>query len=160
MEREARGEKEMVDKDVVDKNGKITRNIGELMKRQRERKGYSIRTLAKRAGVTASHISRLEAGKREWLGISVSNLLSILRALDLDITILAPVGESRTLQNTILSSEVVIGNKKLSEDMKMALLDLIEAIFQVEWKPETKLFDLAEIGYKIEGLREKLKREV
>ncbi|MED0658231.1 helix-turn-helix transcriptional regulator [Anoxybacillus ayderensis] len=154
MERETRGEKEMVDKD-----GKITRNIGELMKRQRERKGYSIRTLAKRAGVTASHISRLEAGKREWSGISVSNLLSILRALDLDITILAPVGESRTLQNTILSSEVVIGNKKLSEDVKMALLDVIEAIFHVEWKSETKLFDLAEIGYKIEWLREKLKRE-
>lgn len=160
MEREARGEKEMVDKDVVDKNGKITRNIGELMKRQRERKGYSIRTLAKRAGVTASHISRLEAGKRDWSGISVSNLFSILRALDLDITILTPVGETQTLQSIILSSNVVIDGTKLNEGAKSVLLDLIETIFQVEWKPKTKLFDLAEIGYKIEELREELRKEV
>jgi transcriptional regulator with XRE-family HTH domain len=60
-------------------------NIGELIKRLREERGWSQAELARRAGITQAMISYLETGKRSWHLLSVGAAQRLARSLGVSI---------------------------------------------------------------------------
>jgi transcriptional regulator with XRE-family HTH domain len=61
--------------------------VGARIKRQRERKGWSQRELARRAAVDVSWISRLESGERTGASFAVMTRIAV--ALDVSLDYLA-----------------------------------------------------------------------
>ena len=75
--------------------------IGERIKKEREKKGYSITELAKRAGVSKSYLSYIE---RDLQNNPSLQFLSKL-AETLDTTIEYLLGEEEDKQNVVLDEE-------------------------------------------------------
>lgn len=58
----------MCDCPLCEGTGKVTDNIGigQQMREERKNAGLSLRTVAKRLGVSAAYVSDLELGRRNW----------------------------------------------------------------------------------------------
>ncbi|MFI0436087.1 MAG: helix-turn-helix domain-containing protein [Parachlamydiaceae bacterium] len=95
MKHQSSAEKILI-QEVVDESKKLklaTRglSIGSLIKLIRQHMGMSQKTLAKRAGVPQSTVSRIEQGQRD---VSLSTLTKILDALSCDLVISPVLRES------------------------------------------------------------------
>ena len=58
------------------KNNKTLKTIGERLKKARENSGMSVYEVAKKTGMNASYIERIEAGNAIRLNISQTEILS------------------------------------------------------------------------------------
>jgi len=84
-----------------------TEHIVSILKAARDRKGFSQRELAKKAGVPQSHISKIENGA---VDLRVSSLVALARVLDLEVT-LVPRKAVSAVQSIVRSSEGSTGNE-------------------------------------------------
>lgn len=96
-------------------------HVGEKIRAVRERKGYTLRTVAQRAGVSESLISQIERNK---VSPAIDTLLSIADALELDleylfsgyrqhrpVRLIAAEERARIDENGIIYEEVVHPNE-------------------------------------------------
>ena len=68
-------------------------SIGKRLKELREKRGLSVRALAKRAGVPQSTLSLVESGKRDGAGLSLDTAKKLCWALGVGIGELAGIYE-------------------------------------------------------------------
>jgi len=78
-----------------------TEHITRILKAARDRKGFSQRELAKKAGVPQGHISKIENGT---VDLRASSLVALARVLDLEL-MLVPRKAVPAVQSIVRSSE-------------------------------------------------------
>lgn len=99
-------------------------SIGERLQEERERKGWSARTLAKKSGVSHSYISHLEAGQYGNPGIERLGMLA--DALEVPLSALTGrVEEDPELEQIHVNLKAL---KKLDPDALQYLADMILAV--------------------------------
>lgn len=102
--------------------------IGEHIKRIRQSKGLTLSELARRAGVSKSLISRVEAGAES---LRVESVRAISDALEIPHGELLNLAETVTLPSTILSAAGAVEAAQTHTDTLAALVALYEAVNEV-----------------------------
>lgn len=136
----------------------VSDDFGKLLKKYREDKGMSIQGLAKKSGVNASYIYRLEIGQRRRPGTFI--LEDISKALDIHPSKLIVVEYQKSnageieLEELFFTNDIVYKKQMISTESKEVLLDIIKIVLDSKWNIKTILSDLCVIGEAIGKLKE------
>lgn len=122
---------------------RISEEFGALLRHHRTAKGMSLAQLGREANISPSYINRFETGERQ--GPSLAIVEALADALDISIIELIGVSsdetngdEPQSLIGAMFSNSIYIKdeNKPLSRKEKQALIDLINLIYDAEWKDD------------------------
>lgn len=126
------------------KNRVISSKFGSLLKYLREQKGYSLKELEEKTGVSAGYISRMETGERKAPSIPIVQVLA--DALDVDLTELLDVSsdksdEAKSISTLLLTNDFTIEGVIAGKKVKEILVGIIEKIVNASWEEETRFQD-------------------
>lgn len=136
----------------------VREDLGKMIRRLREKKGWSTQRLAEKANISGSYLNRIEVGERKRPTLIV--LEDLANALEINITELLQLThmddkELISLDELFLSNEITVnGTETLSADVKEDLLKVIDIIFMTEWQKETLVDDMYEVMKAISELKE------
>lgn len=122
----------------------ISSNFGSLLKYLREQKGYSLKEMEEKTGVSAGYISRMETGERKAPSIPIVQLLA--DALDVELTELLDVSnnktdEAKSISTLLLTNDFTIDGVIAGKKVKEILVGIIEKIVNATWEEETRFQD-------------------
>lgn len=122
----------------------ISSNFGSLLKYLREQKGYSLKEMEEKTGVSAGYISRMETGERKAPSIPIVQLLA--DALDVELTELLDVSnnktdEAKSISTLLLTNDFTIDGVIAGKKVKELLVGIIEKIVNASWEEETRFQD-------------------
>lgn len=114
----------------------ISSNFGSLLKYLREQKGYSLKEMEEKTGVSAGYISRMETGERKAPSIPIVQLLA--DALDVELTELLDVSnnktdEAKSISTLLLTNDFTIDGVIAGKKVKEILVGIIEKIVNATW---------------------------
>lgn len=122
----------------------ISSNFGSLLKYLWEQKGYSLKEMEEKTGVSAGYISRMETGERKAPSIPIVQLLA--DALDVELTELLDVSnnktdEAKSISTLLLTNDFTIDGVIAGKKVKEILVGIIEKIVNATWEEETRFQD-------------------
>ncbi|MEH7114597.1 helix-turn-helix transcriptional regulator [Neobacillus niacini] len=108
--------------------------LGSIVRRLREEKGYSLVGLAERSYVSASYINKIELGTRKRPSVAI--LKDIAQGLGVEMDYLL-TGSIPTLEQLVFSHDFTIGDSKtISIEGKELLIQLVNTIYKMDWNNE------------------------
>lgn len=139
----------------------LSDDLGSMIKRLREAKGYSVHKLGEVSKTSAGYISRIERGIRKRPSIII--LQDLANGLGVDVDVLLSVTSERdekkqtTLAQLLYSHDFSIrGNEVVTTEIKDLLLQLVETIYHADWEKETLLEEAVEILKVVNEIKEDL----
>lgn len=117
-----------------------TKSLGEYIKFRREKKGLRLTDLAEKSEISIAYLSKLENCRRkkpsipmlkklaDVLEVSVMDLLQIyLKIYD---------SETKDIRDVLLDGDYTIEGRKVPEEVRRLLSEILERIFSKEWQQE------------------------
>ncbi|MEH7114598.1 helix-turn-helix transcriptional regulator [Neobacillus niacini] len=139
----------------------VSADLGSMVKRLREAKGYSVHKLGELSKTSAGYISRIERGVRKRPSIIV--LQDLANGLGVNVNVLLSVTSDRdernqvTLEQLLYSHDFSISNNDIvSTEVKDLILELVEIVYDIEWEKETILEDAIHILKVVYEIKEKI----
>ena len=138
----------------------ISIEFGKLVKRLRERKGWSYHQLAAKTGISASYLLRLESGDRRspslkvafdlahFLGMGIQQLKDCV-----DATFKEPK-DVKFEELLLYCNNLTFNGKEVDSDLKERMLDLIELIVTSNGESKFELEDQILVMHAAEALKE------
>lgn len=141
----------------------VSADLGSMVKRLREAKGYSVHKLGELSKTSGGYISRIERGVRKRPSVIV--LQDLANGLGVDVNVLLSATSERhernqvTLEQLFYSHDFSIrDNDIVSTEVKDLILLLVDTIYGSEWEKETILEDTIEILKIVNEIKEEIRR--
>jgi len=136
---------------VVENRSAGRDELGSIVRKLREEKGFSLVMMAKKCNISASYIGKIELGQRK--DPSVFILQDIAKALDVNMDFLLSRSYP-TFKQLVYSYDFTIGcpEEVINKEGKELLLQLVMAILNKDWNNDS----IFEIHKLIIELKEKL----
>lgn len=121
------------------------KKVAEIVFMTRKQKGFSLRDLAKKTGLSASYLSRLERSERK---INLESLVKICEALEIDFQeFINPVQqpEEKSIEEILVNSDITYKDKKMESEQKLLLIEIINEIIESNWSNDSVVKDIGKI---------------
>jgi transcriptional regulator with XRE-family HTH domain len=139
----------------------LSDDLGSMVRRLREAKGYSVHKLGELSKTSAGYISRIERGVRKRPSVII--LQDLANGLGVDVNVLLSSTSERdgknqvTLEQLVYSHDFSIGDSGVvSTEVKDLLLHLVDNIFEAVWEKDTILEDAMEILRVVNEIKEEI----
>lgn len=142
-------------------NRVIEDDFGSWIKQLRKAKGYSLKDLENASGVTASYIHRIETGARKTPSIPVAESLATALGVSQDdflrkLNILSTEpkkNENLSLSELLAINNFTINGKRVDNEQKGAIINLLNNILSAEWTAESKFTEGMNLIQDIDKIR-------
>lgn len=115
----------------------ISENFGSFVKHLREIKGYSLKDLQTKTGISASYINRIEKTERKAPSYKIIEKLATALGQEvgelLNVANLKEPEEMTNVEELLVSSSFMINDKRATKEAKERLVELISKINQADW---------------------------
>lgn len=136
----------------------ITDNLSETLKYYREKRGFTLKNLEEKTGVSASYLNRLEKGSRNCPTIEVLDLIS--KGLDISINCLLAIPSEvkiKSFEELLIRNDFIINEKRSELEIKQKIIELFEIIKKSNDEHEDINKNIYEILCKSNDLKELLR---
>lgn len=124
----------------------IPQQVGLLIKHFRTKRGYSLKELEKRTGISAPYIHRIEKGERKAPSYKIIEQLA--QALQVPVSEILSVNDESgqgkqkdrvlNVEELLLKESYMVDDKPVSKEQREALSELIKKLNGLEWNENTK----------------------
>lgn len=138
----------------------VSENFGLLLKHYRVKvKDMTLKQLEESCQVSSSYLNRIERGER--LSPSWPTVIRIAESLEIPYSLLLATtfqfkdnnNTEQSLADLLIRNNYFINGKVLNREAKSLLIMINECIFESEWSPQSKVYDLCRLSEMIDELK-------